>query len=57
MITKCNNPTWFQLMTNLSEPPHFDWYSHSMNLNAIVICALVYLDNVFVIGELNFHYI
>lgn len=51
LITKCNTPTWFELNSDTVAPPFFKWESRLMNLKAIAISAVTFLDNVYVLGK------
>lgn len=42
---------WYELCVDTHDPPYFMWKSHTMNLKATVICAISYLDNVYILGK------
>lgn len=55
MITKDNNPMWFELCPLKSNPICYKWEMYSMNVKAIIICAATYLDDVYLLSEFKFN--
>lgn len=51
LVTKSRRPMWHELCLDTHDPPYFMWKSHTMNLKATVICAITYLDNVYILGK------
>ncbi|XP_050530643.1 kelch repeat and BTB domain-containing protein 8-like [Daktulosphaira vitifoliae] len=53
MITKERDPIWFYLCHNRIDPTLCDWGSRPLHLNAIIICAITNLDNVYMLAYNN----
>lgn len=55
MITKDNNPMWYELCPVKLNSTCYKWDMYSMNVKAIIICAATYLDDVYLLSELKFN--
>jgi len=53
MITKDNQPTWFVLSPGKDNPTCFEWKRQIIRLNATVICAACYKDDVYMLSKFN----
>lgn len=56
MITKEYNPIWFCLYPDKCNPPYYTWEDRLMNLEATVVCAVTYLDYVYILGKYFFFF-
>lgn len=55
MITKDNNPMWCEQCPAKLSSTYYDWKMYSMNVKAIIICAVTYLDDVYLLSEFKFN--
>lgn len=55
MITKEHNPMWYGMCPDKCNSANLKWESCSMNLKAIIISAVAYLDYVYLLGMLLFY--
>lgn len=50
LISKEHKPLWFYFNPDISNPPYYKWENNFMNVEGTVVCALTYLDDVYMLG-------
>lgn len=51
LITKSINPMWHELFVDLRERPYYKWKINCMRLNSTVLCAITYLNKIYILGK------